>query len=89
MDLQKKPTLSSSVKDKYIVRSRHEQAGTLKFIPTNLIEARETLKSNYSPDDEEFDEKKDKCWKRSMKHDTSLHGPQTFLVTSPVTQDVL
>lgn len=35
----------SSVKDKYIVRSIHNQLGALKFLPANGSEARAHVKS--------------------------------------------
>ena len=33
-------TLSNSVKDKYVVRSTHQQIGSLKFYPTSSMDAR-------------------------------------------------
>lgn len=42
-EMMKKSTLAHSVKDVYIVRSRHTQIGASKFLPTNRQEARSTV----------------------------------------------
>jgi hypothetical protein len=43
-------TLVHSCKDRYIIRSQHDQVGQLKFIPTNPAQAKLDLKSNYEHD---------------------------------------
>ena len=40
-----KPTLSASVKHKYIVRSRHDQICQDRFIPVNSVQARYEVKT--------------------------------------------
>jgi hypothetical protein len=86
-EAMKKATLTSAMKDKYIVRTRHQKIGGEKFIPVNAVEAKRTVKSVVPYETEEYlDEKV--YWRRNKKHDRLMHGSHNFLATSPVTQNI-
>ncbi len=86
-DAMKKSTLTASLKDKYIVRTRHDRIGAQRFSPANRSEAKKLVKTTIDHDTETYVGDA-VCFKRAKQHDTNLHGSKNFLCTSPVSQDI-
>lgn len=45
-----KSTMSASIKTKYIVRSRHNELTTNRFVPVNSVEAKTMVKKEFLHD---------------------------------------
>jgi hypothetical protein len=77
--------MTHALKNKYIVRSRHNTLGTQRFIPVNKFEAQKSVMrpTIYIEADFKDVEKLD-----PQKSIESLHGSSKFKRTSPVSQDI-
>jgi len=84
-----KLTLSASIKSKYIVRSRHKELTTNRFIPVCQSQARSSVKTEIIHDAGEPKRINFEDQKRSTIKMKSIHGQSVFRKTSPVTQDPL
>ena len=84
-----KSTMSASIKTKYIVRSRHSELTSSRFIPVNRSQARDTVKGEVIHDAGEPKRNDYEDMMKSSMMMRSIHGPSVFKSTSPVTQDVL
>ena len=82
-----KSTLSASIKTKYIVRSRHNELTTTKFIPVSTSQARQQVKKEFIHDAGEPFRHEQERMQRSSIVMRSIHGDSVFRNTSPVTQD--
>ena len=82
-------TLVSSLKDKYIVRSRFNTLGNPQFKPPNPGEAKEKLKSQVIHNTEDYTGTQASFMKTDGALTSYLHGISVFKSTSPVTQDIL
>lgn len=79
-------TLTSSLKHKYIVRSRHATLGSEKFVPVNKFEAsKAVLRPSIHIDGPDT---RDTTHQESMRQVESVHGFSVFKRTSPVSQDI-
>lgn len=80
-----KSTMAASIKTKYIVRSRHNELTTNRFIPVNSVEAKNTVKKEIIHDVGEPRRNDYEATQRSTMMMRSIHGPSVFKSTSPVT----
>ena len=84
-----KPTMSASIKTKYIVHSRHQRLTNKRFIPVNTSEAKEAVKKEFIHDaGQPYRLDFEDSVRRSQMMQT-MHGSSVFRQTSPVTQDIL
>ena len=84
-----KPTLSASIKTKYIVRSRHADLTANRFIPVNSAQAKTSVMKETIHDSGEYRRLDYEAMQRSTYAMKSIHGSSVFRNTSPVTQDQL
>ena len=88
-------TLSNSMKDRYIVRSQHQQVGSLRFYPPNKLNARESLMNDaeYALGDtmimNESRMKEMSKLSSYQNSETAVRHTRPFKATSPVTQCIL
>ena len=80
-----KSTLSHSVKNRYIVRSRHQAICNDRFMPVNRSQAKSMVKKETIHDDGE--PSRDDAFYRSMQTIYQTHG-STFKNTNYITQDI-
>ena len=83
------PTLSASIKTKYIVRSRHNELTTNRFLPVNGSQARSQVRTETIHDAGEPKRTDLELMQKSTYVMQSIHGHSVFRNTSPVTQDQL
>ena len=79
-----KSTLTSSIKHKYVVRSRHTALCGEKFMPVNKSQAKHDVLKRCVHDDGEA--KPDETFQKSMQTIYQTHG-STFKNTNYITQD--
>ena len=84
-----KSTLSSSIKTKYIVRSRHNELTAVRFLPVNSSQARSMVRKEMLHDAGQPKRLDFESTQRSTMIRKSIHGQSVFRNTSPVTQDQL
>ena len=84
-----KSTLSSSIKTKYIVRSRHNELTSVRFLPVNSKQARQQVAKTTIHDSGEPKRLEFESTQQSIMLRRSIHGDSNFKNTSPVTQDLL
>ena len=84
-----KSTLSSSIKTKYIVRSRHNELTAMRFLPVNSSQARSMVRKDMIHDAGQPKRLDFETTQRSTMIRKSIHGQSLFRNTSPVTQDQL
>ena len=82
-----KPTMSASIKTKYIVRSRHAELTQSRFMPVNSVQARSQVRKECIHDSGMPIRKDYEDMQRSTMVMRSIHGGSVFRNTSPVTQD--
>ena len=79
--------MSASIKTKYIVRSRHNELTTTRFVPVNQSQAKVMVKNDIIHDMGEPRRVDREIFERSSIVMRSIHGPSVFKNTSPITQD--
>ena len=84
-----KPTMTHSLKSKYIVRSRHNELTSHGFLPVSSSQARNSVRKEFIHDAGMPRRLEFENTQRSTLMRQSLHGSSVFRNTSPVTQDHL
>ena len=79
--------MAASIKTKYIVRSRHNELTSTRFIPVNSAQAKSQVKKEFIHDAGEPKRSDYESMQRSSYMMKSVHGSSVFRNTSPVTQD--
>ena len=77
--------MSASIKTKYIVRSRHNELTTNRFLPVNQAQAKSMVKKDIIHDVGEPKRIDREIFEKSTIVMRSIHGSSIFKNTSPVT----